>query len=145
MFIKQISVFLENRPGTLRELTALLGENGIDIRELSVADTQNFGIVRMILRSEVLEKTMALLKQSGYTARENRVICAEIPDEAGGLAKLLGVIEDAGLSVEYMYSFRRNAAGNVLMVLRLSDQEKGCQVLQDAGVIVHTQEEADKY
>ena len=145
MFIKQISVFLENRPGTLRELTALLGENGIDIRELSVADTQNFGIVRMILRSEVLEKTMALLKQSGYTARENRVICAEIPDEAGGLSKLLGIIEDAELSVEYMYSFRRNAAGNVLMVLRLSDQEKGCQVLQDAGIIVHTQGEADKY
>lgn len=145
MFIKQISVFLENRPGTLRELTALLGENRIDIRELSVADTQNFGIVRMIVRSNVLEKTMGLLKQAGYTARENRVICAEIPDEAGGLARLLGIIEDAGLSVEYMYSFRRNAEGMVLMVLRLSDQDEGCRILREAGVVVHSQDEADKY
>ena len=145
MFIKQISVFLENRPGTLRELTERLGSNGIDIRELSVADTQNFGIVRMIMRSDVIESAMSLLKEEGYTARMNHVICAEIPDVPGGLGKLLGVIEDAGISVEYMYSFRRNAAGNVLLVLRLSEQEEGCKLLQDAGVIVHTQEEADKY
>lgn len=145
MFIKQISVFLENRRGTLRELTAKLGSGGIDIRELSVADTQNFGIVRMIIRSEAVERAMALLKSEGYTARMNHVICAEIPDEPGGLAKLLGVIEDAALSVEYMYSFRRSAAGNVLMVLRLSDQEAGCKILQERGIIVHTQEEADKY
>ena len=145
MFIKQISVFLENRPGTLRELTEKLGSNGIDIRELSVADTQHFGIVRMIIRSNVIDEAMALLKSEGYTARINTVICTEIPDEAGGLAKLLGLIEDADLSVEYMYSFRRNAAGNVLLVLRLSEQEEGCKLLQDAGVIVHTQEEADKY
>ena len=145
MFIKQISVFLENLPGTLRELTAKLGSANIDIRELSVADTQNFGIVRMILRSDAIDPAMALLKAEGYTARMNHVICAEIPDAPGGLSRLLGVIGDAGLSVEYMYSFRRNASGNVLMVLRLSDQEKGCKTLQDAGIIVHTQEEADKY
>lgn len=145
MFIKQISVFLENRPGTLRELTGLLGSNGIDIRELSVADTQNFGIVRMIIRSEKLDECMNLLKASGYTARKNHVICAEIPDEAGGLAKLLGIIEDGSLSVEYMYSYRRTKSGSVLMVLRLSDQEKGCKLLQDSGIIVHSQEETDKY
>ena len=90
-------------------------------------------------------KLAGLLKEEGYTARMNHVICAEIPDVPGGLGKLLGVIEDAGISVEYMYSFRRNAAGNVLLVLRLSEQEEGCKLLQDAGVIVHTQEEADKY
>lgn len=145
MFIKQISVFLENRPGTLREMTSTLGEAGIDIRELSVADTQNFGIVRMIMRSDVIDSTVALLKKNGYTARINHVICAEISDAPGGLTKLLGVIEDAGLSVEYMYDFRRNAQGNALMVLRLSENDRACRVLMDAGVVVYSQEEVDKY
>ena len=89
MFIKQVSVFLENRVGALRELTSLLGANGMDIRELSVADTQNFGIIRMIFRSDILDKVVALLKESGYTARVNHVICAEIEDKAGGLGGLL--------------------------------------------------------
>ena len=145
MFIKQISVFLENHLGALRELTSLLASAHIDIRELSIADTQNFGIIRMILRSEQMEEAMALLKQSGYTARINHVICAEIEDKAGGLCRLLTVLEENGQSVEYMYSFRRNSVGNVLMVMRLSDQEKGCKLLQESGFIVHTQEEADKY
>lgn len=145
MFIKQISVFLENRPGTLRELTEKLGGAGIDIRELSVADTQNFGIVRMILRENVLESAMELLRSEGYTARINHVLCAEIPDRAGGLARLLGVIEDADISVEYMYSFRRSAGGNVLLVLRLSDQEKGSKLLESEGVKLYSQAEADQY
>lgn len=145
MFIKQISVFLENRPGTLRELTEKLGGAGVDIRELSVADTQNFGIVRMILRENVLESAMELLRSEGYTARINHVLCAEIPDRAGGLARLLGVIEDAGISVEYMYSFRRSAGGNVLLVLRLSDQEKGSKLLESEGVKLYSQAEADQY
>lgn len=145
MFIKQISVFLENRPGTLRELTEKLGGAGIDIRELSVADTQNFGIVRMILRADVIDEAMLLLRSEGYTARINHVICAEIPDRAGGLARLLNVIEGAGISVEYMYSFRRSAGGNVLLVLRLSDQEKGCRLLESEGVKLYSQAEADQY
>lgn len=145
MFIKQVSVFLENRVGALRELTSLLGANGMDIRELSVADTQNFGIIRMIFRSDIMDSVVSLLKESGYTARVNRVICAEIGDKAGGLGSLLEIVEKGGLSVEYMYSFRRTASGNVLMVLRLSDQEKGVQVLKDAGIVVHSQDEADKF
>lgn len=144
MFIKQISVFLENHLGALRELTSLLASAEIDIRELSVADTQNFGIIRMILRSEVMDRAMAVLKENGYTARVNHVVCAEIDDKAGGLCHLLTELEDAKISVEYMYSFRRTSAEKVLMVLRLSDQEKGVQLLQAAGFAVHSQEETDK-
>ncbi len=144
MFIKQVSVFLENHLGALRELTALLAANGIDIRELSVADTQNFGIIRMILRSGDMDHAMSVLKENGYTARVNHVICAEIDDKAGGLCSLLTVLENEKISVEYMYSFRRTSAEKVLMVLRLSEQEKGVQLLADAGFGVHSQEETDR-
>lgn len=144
MFIKQVSVFLENHLGALRELTALLASAGIDIRELSVADTQNFGIIRMIIRTDALDHAMAVLKESGYTARVNHVICAEIDDKAGGLCRLLTVLEEEKVSVEYMYSFRRTSAEKVLMVLRLSEQEKGVELLKNAGFAVHSQEETDQ-
>ena len=145
MFIKQISVFLENKPGTLRELTTTLGDGQIDIRELSVADTQSFGIVRMLVRSDMMDDAMALLKKNGYTARLNSVICAEIEDKPNSLSKLLGIIEDEGMSVEYIYSCRRTPRGNALMVLRLSEMDRGQEVLVKHGIKLHTQEEIDKY
>lgn len=145
MFIKQISVFLENRPGTLRELTALLGSGNIDICEISVADTQHFGIVRLIIRSDAMDKAMALLKGAGYTARINSVICAEIDDKPAGLANLLTIIENEKLSVEYMYSFRRTTDGKALMVLRLSEKERGLAVLNAYGVRLRTQDEVDAF
>ena len=143
MFIKQISVFLENKPGAMRELTAVLGSGGIDIREISIADTQAFGIVRIILRSEVIDQAMALLKGAGYTARINHVICAEIVDRPNGLSALLTVIEKENLSVEYIYSFRRTPERGATMILRLFEQERACKVLKEYGVRVLTQEEAD--
>ena len=145
MFIKQISVFLENKPGTLRELTNVLGDGQIDIRELSVADTQSFGIVRMLVRSDRMDAAMTLLKKSGYTARLNSVICAEIEDKPNALSGLLGIIEGEGLSVEYIYSCRRTPEGNALMVLRLSEMDRGQEVLIRHGITLHTQEEIDKY
>lgn len=144
MLIKQISVFLENRPGTLRELAALLGSGNIDIRELSVADTQHFGIVRLILRSEDIDRAMNLLKGAGYTARINNVMCVEIDDKPSGLANLLSIIENEKMSVEYMYSFRRTADGHALIVLRLSEKERGLAVLNAYGVRLHSQEEVDR-
>lgn len=144
MFIKQISVFLENRPGTLRELTALLGSGNIDIREISVADTQQFGIVRLIVRSDRIDAAMSLLKGAGYTAKINNVICAEIDDKPSGLSNLLTIIENEKLSVEYMYSFRRTADNRALMVVRPSEKERGLAVLNAYGVRLHTQEEVDK-
>lgn len=144
MFISQVSVFLENRPGTLREMTALLGSAGIDIRELSVADTAAFGIVRMIIRSDQLEECIRVLRGAGYTARRNHVVCAEIDDKPNGLCNLLTIIENEGLSIEYMYSFRRTADEHALMVLRFSDQQRGMEVMKAYGVRIHSQEEVDR-
>ena len=109
MFIKQISIFLENTPGTLRELTELLGNGGIDLLAISVADTQNFGIVRVITHSDQIDPALALLRNNGYTAKVNNVVCAEVADRPLGLCELLRIVEQAGLSVEYMYSFLRVA------------------------------------
>jgi len=144
MYIKQISVFLENRPGTLRELTALLGSGNIDIREISVADTASFGIVRMIIRSAQIERAMELLKGAGYTARINHVICAEIDDKPNGLSNLLTIIENEKMSVEYIYSFRRHSEGRAQMVLRLTENDRAYAVLNAYGVKIYGQEAVDQ-
>lgn len=130
MFIKQISVFLENAPGTLRELTELLGKANIDLMAISIADTQSFGIIRIIISSEQIDPAMDLLKANGYIAKVNNVICAEVEDRPLGLCELLDVIDKAGLSVEYMYSFMRPAGENAHIVLRLSDKQKAVKVFQ---------------
>ena len=144
MFIKQISIFLENNPGTLRELTELLGKGGIDLLALAIADTQNFGIVRIIVHSDEIDTAMKLLKESGYIAKINHVICAAVPDRPLGLCELLAIIEQAGLSVEYMYSFlRKSADGSAHMILRLSDGQKAAQVFGVQNVTMLSQEEVD--
>ena len=143
MFIKQISVFLENTPGTLRELTELLGKGGVDLMALSVADTQNFGIIRIIVNSAQIELALALLKANGYTAKVNNVICSEVEDRPMGLCELLTIVEAAGLSVEYMYSFLRTAGDNAHMILRLSDKEKGANVFREKGVRILNQADVD--
>ena len=144
MFIRQISVFLENTPGALRELTELLGKGGIDLLALSIADTQNFGIVRLIIHSDEIDPAMELLKQGGYVAKVNHVICAAVPDRPLGLCELLAIIEQAGLSVEYMYSFLRKAeSGSAHMILRLNDGKRAAQVFGMKDVVMLSQEEVD--
>ena len=144
MFIKQISVFLENHPGALREMTELLGNGGVDLLALSVADTQNFGIIRIIVSSEQTDKALLMLRDNGYIAKVNRVICAEVPDRPLGLCELLGMIERANLSVEYMYSFlRASKGGEAHMILRLSDGEKAAKLFQMNNVKTLNQDEVD--
>ena len=121
----------------------MLGSGKIDIREISVADTQSFGIVRMIMRSKDIDPAMALLRGAGYTARVNDVLCAEIDDKPNGLCNMLTIIENEKLSIEYMYSFRRTGEGKALMVLRLCEKERGAAVLNAYGVRLHEQDEID--
>ena len=99
----------------------------------------------MLVRADQMDDAMALLKNSGYTARINHVICAEIEDKPNALSRLLGIIEDEQLSVEYIYSCRRTPQGNALMVLRLSEKERGLQALLNHGIRVHSQTEIDQY
>lgn len=144
MFIKQISVFLENHNGALREMTELLGKGGVDLLALSVADTQNFGIIRIIVSSEQTDAALLALRDSGYIAKMNHVICAEVPDRPLGLCELLSLIEKAGLSVEYMYSFlRASKGGEAHMILRLNDGKKAAELFRKNNVRMLSQENVD--
>ena len=145
MFIKQLSVFLENNPGTLRAMTELLGKGGIDLLALSIADTQSFGIVRTIINSSQIDEAVRLLKENGYISKVNHVICAEVPDRPLGLSELLAVIEQHSLSVEYMYSFLRSTApGTAHMILRLDDGKKAEEVFNEHRIKMLSQADVDK-
>ncbi len=144
MFIKQISVFLENHNGALREMTELLGKGGVDLLALSVADTQNFGIIRIIVNGAQNDAALLMLRDNGYIAKINHVICAKVPDRPLGLCELLDIVEKADLSVEYMYSFlRASKPGEAHMILRLSNGEKAAKVFDMHGVGMMSQEEVD--
>ncbi len=134
MFVTQISVYLENIKGTLRRVTGLLSENNIDIMALSIADTSSFGIVRFIVKEADIDRTISLLKEKNFSTRKNHVICACLPNEPGGLDKVLSLVEGAGLSVEYLYSFNYSANGKALIIFRLSDQEAGLKLLESTGI-----------
>lgn len=145
MFIQQLSVFLENNPGTLRAMTELLGRGGIDMLALSIADTQSFGIVRTIINSTQMDEAVRLLRENGYIAKVNHVICAAVPDRPLGLSELLAVIEESKLSVEYMYSFLRAAKpGTAHMILRLDDGKKAEVIFDEHRIKMLSQADVDK-
>lgn len=141
MYISQISVYLENVKGTLNKLTKLLSDSSIDILALAIADTAGFGIVRFIVHEDAIDPCISLLQSAGYSARKNKVICVKVANEPGGLNKALTVLEDAGISIEYMYSFNYSEEGKALLIFRLSDRDAGVAALQANGIAVATQEE----
>ena len=117
MSVKQISVFLENKPGTLKKMTSVLTANNINIRALSLADTKDFGIVRMLV-DDVYETT-SVLKDAQFVASLTPVLVTAIPDEVGGLDKLLTAFEEAKINIEYMYAFA--GKDGAYMIFRVSD------------------------
>ncbi|HPF21803.1 MAG TPA: hypothetical protein PLC88_10750 [Syntrophomonas sp.] len=139
MFISQISVYLENARGTLREMTKLLAENEIDIMALSIADTSNFGIVRLIIREACIDNALSSLKNAGFMAKKNNVIYIGIPNQPGALDNILAIIEEADVSIEYIYSFNYNVDGNALFVLRVMDSEKVISRLQENQIKIYSQ------
>jgi len=145
MFIKQVSVFLENTKGTLCHMTRLLARENINLLAMSVADTSGFGIIRLIVSSSDVEKAVAALRQDGEMAKVNEVVCVRIPNEAGGLARVLTVLEDGGVSIEYSYSFCRSNVQDALIVLRPSDKALSIDCLTKAGIRFVSQEEVDRF
>ena len=144
MFITQISVYLENARGTLREMTKLLAENDIDIMALSIADTSNFGIVRMIIREASIDKALNSMKNAGFMVKKTNVICVGVPNKPGALDNILAIIEEADLSIEYIYSFNYNVDGKALFVLRLMDSEKVIEFFKERNIRMYSQEEINR-
>ncbi|HYH04228.1 MAG TPA: ACT domain-containing protein [Bacillota bacterium] len=134
MKVKQISVFLENKSGRLATTTKVLGENGINIRALSIADTTDFGILRLIVSDP--EKAIRVLKENDFTVSETEIIAVNVSDEPGGLAKVLGLLDQVGVNIEYMYAFVGKSAGDAVVVFRLEDIDRAIELLLKAGVKV---------
>ena len=145
MFITQISVYLENSKGTLRTLTKTLAENNIDMIALSIADTTHFGIVRIVVREKDVEKAIAALRENGFVAKTNNVICVAVPNQPAGLDGVLSIIEENSISIEYMYSLYYIIGNKALLVLRLSaenmEKEQIAALLNEKGVRMVNQEE----
>ena len=142
MKVKQISVFLENKSGRLEEVTKILGENEVDIRALSLADTRDFGILRLIVND--YEKAHELLKNSGFTVQETDVVAAEVPDKPGGLAGILKALNENNISVEYMYAFVERRGEKAIMIFRFEDVDSAIETLKGSGVKLLTGDEVYK-
>ncbi len=143
MSIKQISVFLENRPGTLNKMTQVLADNKVDLRALSLAETKDFGIARMIV-NDVYE-AMNVLKDADFVASLTPVLAYAIPDETGGLNTLLKAFTDANVNLEYMYAFLGGRDTNhAYMIFRVADTKAAEGALSAKGFKGLTQEEIQK-
>lgn len=139
MRVEQIAVFLENKSGRLAEITSIIAEEGVNIRALSVADTADFGILRLIV--DDVEKAKAALKANGFTVGKTNVLAVEVADEVGGLAKVLRSIEAAGLNVEYMYAFVNKSGENAVLIFRFEDMNKAIESLLADGYTLLTGEQ----
>ncbi len=132
MKVRQISVFLENKSGRLAEVTQVLGENGVNIRALCIADTSDFGILRLIVHDPAL--AYKALKDAGFTVSENPVLAVEISDRPGGLAEALKVFQDCDVNIEYMYAFVGHCSGNAVVVFKVEDIDWAADTLSKHGV-----------
>ena len=132
--IEQISIFIENRSGRLAQITSLLGDSNINIRAMSLADTSDFGILRLIVND--VENAVKLLKDNGFTVRISNVLAIEIKDLPGELGKFLTALEKAGLNVEYMYAFVQKSGEHAVVIFRFEDLDRAIQVIQDIGSII---------
>ena len=139
MHIHQISVFLENRAGQLAEITKLLADEHVDIRAISIAETADYGLARMIVDDSY--KASNILLQHGDILSMTPVWAVEVPDTPGGLAEVLTVLAEAHVDVEYMYSLFTQKDGHAYMVMRVSDEPRFLSTLGDRKIKIMTKEE----
>jgi len=139
MKLEQLSIFLENRSGRLAEITGVLARAGINIRALSLADTADFGILRLIVNEPT--RAAETLRGNGFTVATNEMVALEVPDRPGGLWEILTAVGEAALNVEYMYAFVRKTQENAVVMFRFDDPDRAIAVLRQAGVRVLSGEE----
>lgn len=140
MSLKQISVFVENKPGKLHQLTEVLAKHNVDMRALSLAETTDFGIVRIIVNDVYAASTM--LRDEGYIHNVSKVLGVAIPDEPGGLNTVLAILEEAQINVEYMYAFMGGKdVSHAYMIFRVEDNKAAVAVLGQKGIKCIDQDE----
>ncbi len=132
MFIKQLSVFVENKQGRLEAIINALGENGVNISALSIAETSEFGVLRLIV--DDIDKAKGCLNEIGVISKITDVIAVYIDDRTGGLGSVLKIVSEGGVSIEYMYAFLGRTEGKALMVLKADDEVKVKEILIANGI-----------
>lgn len=138
MFAKQISVFVQNTAGKAAEFTRILGEKNVDLMSISIADTADFGIIRMITKD--VTHAIAVAEAAGYTTVITDVIAAKVEDRPGGLADVLEALKDHQVSVEYMYSFTRPVDGHAVIVMRVDDNINAIKALDGKAALLSQDE-----
>ena len=137
--VYQISVFLENRAGQFAEITKVMAENDIDVRAISIAETADYGVLRMIVGNA--EKATAILMQHGYLMSMTPVLVVAVPDQAGGVAPVLATLAAGNVDIEYMYSLFTHNEGKAYIVFRVAETEKFIDLLKSQGITPVTKEE----
>lgn len=140
MAIKQISVFIENRQGRLYEITSVLEKEGIDIRALSVADTTDYGILRLIVTDS--DKALDTFRAQGMTASVTEVLGIEVPDLPGGFSGAVKALSDGGVAIEYAYAFITPKEGAACVIIRVEDNDQAAEILTKAGISMIEQDKA---
>ncbi len=131
MKVEQISVFIEYKSGRLAEIARIFGEAGINIRALSLADTSDFGILRLIVNDR--ETAKQVLKEKGFTVSKTEVVAIEVPDRPGGLSDILQFLDQENINVEYMYAFVERFGENAVIIFRFDETERAIQALVEKG------------
>ena len=142
MYINQISVFIENKPGNLAKFTNFIAENHIDMRAFEIADSSEFGIIRIIVDKPL--DTLTLLKDNDWICKLTQVIGAKIPDKPGAMASAMNILAEADVSVEYVYTFLARGTDDALMIFRVQDNDKVAAILKKNGVKLVSQEDLVK-
>jgi hypothetical protein len=132
--VEQISIFVENKAGRLAEVTQVLSEAGVNIRALSLADTSDFGILRLIVDNNDMAK--AVLKEHGFTVGKTDVVAVEVEDRPGGLSRILDILSHQNVNVEYMYAFVQHSGKDAVIIFRFDDIDKAVKLLQENNVKV---------
>lgn len=141
MFIKQISVFIENKEGRLDEVLKILSDGGINLLSVNLADTSEYGVLRLI--SQKPEKAYEILKNAGFTARIDEVIAVVVPDDVGSLQKVLADLRDGGINITYIYGLSIDGPGAPIAI-KTDNQEKASEILKANSVKTITQEELEE-
>jgi len=131
MALKQISVFLENKSGRLAEVAELLGKGGINLRAISIADTADFGICRLIVNDP--DATLKLLEKGGFTAKETDVLGVEVADRPGGLAEIMKTFNENKVNIEYLYATLERKADKAVVIFRVEDMPHGEKIIREHG------------
>ena len=142
MAIKQLTVFVRNKKGTVAQVTDILSKNNVNLRALSIAETRDFGILRMIVNDEI--KAEKALLESGYLIKAIDVVGVKVGDEPGKLTEVLGVLDRANINVEYLYAFMARTDKHAYVVLRVEDNEIAESLMKNAGIKIITEADIAK-